>query len=163
MAINLTPKVSTYAGVGNEIRGIFGGGNPEASASKTDGIDYITIASKGNSQDFGNLLSATASLCGAASPTRGLFFGGYTPTVINTIQYVTIASTGNAKDFGDLSRSKTQEAMACANAIRGICAGGGPSAVNAIEFVTISSMGNAFDFGELVNPGQSTMGALGIF
>ena len=90
----------------------------------------------------------------------GTVFGGYTPTVINTIQYVTIASTGNAKDFGDLSRSNTQEAMACANAIRGICAGGGPSATNAIEFVTISTMGNAFDFGELVNPGQSTMGAL---
>ena len=70
---NQLDSKATYAGVGNEIRGIFGGGNPEASASKTDGIDYITIASKGNSQDFGNLLSATASLCGAASPTRGLF------------------------------------------------------------------------------------------
>ena len=45
---NQLDSKATYGGCSNETRGVFGGGNPEASSSKTDGIDYITIASTGN-------------------------------------------------------------------------------------------------------------------
>ena len=137
------------------------GGNPEASSSKTDGIDYITIASTGNSLDFGNLTAATASLCATAGQVRGLFFGGYTPTVLRTIQFVTIATTGNAQNFGDLARTNGQEAQACANATRGICSGGtGPSPCTDIEYVNIASTGNGQKFGDLITAGTSTMGAV---
>ena len=39
---------------------------------------------------------------GAASPTRGVFAGGYSPSKTNVISYVQIMSTGNAINFGDL-------------------------------------------------------------
>ena len=40
-------------------------------------IDYITIASKGNAVDFGDLHAATTDVwsnAGCASPTRGIFW-----------------------------------------------------------------------------------------
>ena len=38
---------------------------------------------------------------GTSSPTRAVWFGGLTPSAVNTIQYVQIATTGDAVDFGD--------------------------------------------------------------
>ena len=39
---------------------------------------------------------------GAASPTRGVFAGGYSPSKTDVISYIQIMSTGNAIDFGNL-------------------------------------------------------------
>jgi hypothetical protein len=39
---------------------------------------------------------------GAASPIRGVFAGGYSPSKTDVISYVQIMSTGNAVDFGNL-------------------------------------------------------------
>ena len=65
----------------------------------------ITIASTGNSIDFGNLTVVREVPGGnVASPTRGIVAGG-TPdasTYLNTIMYVSIATQGDAVDFGDL-------------------------------------------------------------
>ena len=67
---------------------------------------YITMASLGQFEDFGNL---TVTRYGAgkgngSSQTRGLFVAGYSsPTYVNTIDYVSFASLGNAIDFGDLT------------------------------------------------------------
>ena len=36
-----------------------------------------------------------------ASPTRGVWTCGLSPTATNIIEYVTIASLGDAVDFGD--------------------------------------------------------------
>jgi len=41
-------------------------------------------------------------LSATSNSTTGIFGGGSTPTLLNTIDYVTIASVGNAIDFGDL-------------------------------------------------------------
>jgi len=79
-----------------------GGGNITGGTQKNE-IDYITIASLGNALDFGDLTAARRDGGAASSPTRGLFCGGDTPTVVNTIDYVQIMSTGNAIDFGDQS------------------------------------------------------------
>ena len=38
---------------------------------------------------------------GASSPIRGVFCGGDTPTLVNTIDYIQIASKGNAVSFGE--------------------------------------------------------------
>ena len=40
---------------------------------------------------------------GTSNKIRGVFTGGYAPSVQNVIQFITIASTGNSQDFGDLS------------------------------------------------------------
>ena len=84
---------------GNSTRGLFFGGNP----TKHDVIDFITIASKGNATDFGNLVAGNGYADGASNRVRALIGGGSAPAATNTIQFVTISTTGNAADFGDLS------------------------------------------------------------
>jgi hypothetical protein len=84
-------------------------------------IDYFTIATLGNSQDFGDLLSAKASAAGAAaSPTRCVMAGGATPAYTNTIQYVQIMTTGNAVDFGDLNTQITAWGAGASNGHGGL-------------------------------------------
>ena len=96
-------------GLSSNTRGIFAGHNPgsPSPANKTNVMEYITIATLGNSLDFGDLTSARTSTLGTSNNTRGIFAGGYaSPAEINDIQYLTIASLGNAKEFGDLSGAK---------------------------------------------------------
>ena len=84
-------------------------------------MDYITIASTGNTSDFGDLLATTRYSAGLAGTTRGVFGGGVLGTGhdSNVLQYISIASTGNAIDFGDLLGT-TPKMAACSNAHGGI-------------------------------------------
>ena len=84
-----------------------------------------------------------------SSSTRGLFGGGYTPTVLNAIDYITIATLGNAINFGDLTQARNY-ISACSSSIRGVWGGGNaPTGTNTIDYVTIQAQGNAVDFGDL--------------
>ena len=147
-------------GVSNRTRGIYAGGYqvPSPSGFKNN-IGFITIASKGDSQDFGDF-TARNSFSTFNSPTRGCFAGGATPGKINTIEYVTIASTGDATDFGDLSEARNY-AGGCSSAIRGLVGGGStPSTVNTIDYVTIATTGTAADFGDLTTAsGRAEVGS----
>ena len=50
---------NTNSSGGTGTRGVFGGGDPNALPyPKTNSIDYITIATTGNSSDFGDLTDA---------------------------------------------------------------------------------------------------------
>ena len=88
----------------SSVRGIFAGGSIYVAPASTlyNNIDYITIASTGNAQDFGDLTSTRAFSASCSNSVRGIFGGGYTPTSINTMEFVSITSTGNVQDFGDL-------------------------------------------------------------
>ena len=131
---------------GNETRGLVMGGNTDHKTT----IDYITIASTGTINDFGDLNKEAAQAAAFASPTRGVHLGGSTPGgSTNSIQYMTISTLGNAADFGDMSSLRTM-AGACSNAIRGLIGGGSnPNTVNTIEYLTIATLGNTHDFGDL--------------
>jgi hypothetical protein len=75
---------------------------------KQNWIEYIAIATTGNSTDFGDLLQTVTNSPGAASnTTRGVVAGGTNTNRINVINDITIASTGNATDFGDLTVIKS--------------------------------------------------------
>ena len=129
-------------------RGLMAGGYPS-----TDVIQYVTIDTLGNAQDFGNLAAGNYGLGACASRTRGLFLGGQDPAVSDRIQFVTIASTGNTQDFGDLTVARRYLA-ACSNSTRGVAFGGGigpgaPQAKDEIDYVTIASTGDAQNFGDL--------------
>ena len=116
----------------------------------TSNIDYVTIGTTGNSQDFGDLSVANSGCPGCSDSTRGVIFGGYTaPASVNSIDMVTIATTGTATDFGDIPTA-TKYGAACSNSIRGVhLAGGYPAADNSMSYVTIQTTGNAQDFGDL--------------
>ena len=95
---NMTP-----GGCSSITRGIFGGGKILSPGTVMNNIDFITIATTGDSTDFGDLTVARQT-CGACSNTlRGVFGGGNTaPSKINVIDFIEIATTGNANEFGDM-------------------------------------------------------------
>ena len=140
-------------GCASETRGLWAGGyNPSTDNS----ITYITIASEGDSIDFGDLNVARRATAAASSSTRGVWFGGYSPAGggssnrTNTIQYVEIATLGNAKDFGDLT-STNVSAAAAASPTRCIFSGGYTSPYQ-YEVITTASTGNATRFGDMLVP-----------
>ena len=49
-----------HAALGNLTRGLCGGGYGPSAPNGTNVIEYITIATTGNSQDFGDLLSGAS-------------------------------------------------------------------------------------------------------
>jgi len=144
------PKLSNAVSHGSA-RGIFGAIQVYPNSSVT--IHYSTIATFGNTVDFGDLNESRRYAAGCASKTRGLFGGGAEaapgPAKRDSIDYITIASTGNALDFGNLITARWG-LSAFSNSTRGIFFSGNtsPANTNVIEYVTISTLGNALDFGD---------------
>ena len=137
-------------GAGAGTRGVVFGGYYPSSPNRSNVIDYITIASLGNAQDFGDRLNTTDTCAACASATRALNAGGYNGSAtINTIEYVTIASTGNAVDFGD-TRIARRNRDGCASSTRGLFGGGYPID-DAIDYVTIATQGTSSYFGNLTS------------
>ena len=159
---SLTDLNSTMSACASSTRGIFAGGsNPLTNSSYFNSIDYITISTTGNAEDFGDLTQNAYGQSSCSNSIRGLIGGGTQPSSrINVIDYITLASLGNAIDFGDLNNQVYQSAS-CSSEIRGIFAGGAnpsPSNVSTIDFVTISSTGDASSFGNLVVSNNSLAG-----
>jgi len=141
-----------YAPLGD--RGVFAGGH---DGSVINTIEYITISTPGNAQDFGDLsgIRYLIDSCSNGGGDRGVFAKGYTGvTEVNIIEYITISTPGNATDFGDTVEIYYNGQGGESNGIndRGIFGGGQyPAAgtVDRIEYITISTTGNAIDFGDL--------------
>jgi hypothetical protein len=98
----------------------------------------LTVGKQGNS--------------GASSPTRAVWFGGYSDATsnINVIDYSTIATLGNAIDFGDLTAVAQGKASGSTHT-RAVSSGGfGNTILSTIEYVTIATTGNATSFGNLL-------------
>ena len=149
--------VKTSPNLNGGARGLYWCGTP----SELNTIEYITISTLGNSQDFGDATDQERQGGALASSTRGVHFGGYDGSnSLNIIDYVTIASTGNATDFGDTTAVKSGGPAGLSNQTRGIIAGGetSPSNVDVIEYITIAQTGNAVDFGNLSNNRQAPGG-----
>ena len=160
----------THAGASNNIRGLYAGGRgiypgqTENSALGIPTIEYVTIATTGRSEFFGDLLTQRMAVGGLNSSTRVLFCGGYsTPAKSNAIEYVEIATTGNAIDFGDLTVGKYGQ-MGMSNSTRGYFAAGvtypGATRNNIIDFVTFTTTGNAIDSGDLAIAHVNSVGTM---
>ena len=133
----------------NNTRGIWTGGSKSDHEGNT--IQYVTIQTRGNSKDFGDLSAGTRGAAGCASPTRGITAGGNVApsTAVDTIEYVTIATLGNATDFGNLAAANNHFG-ACSSHTRGVFGGGqNPAAINTIQYITIATTGNTTDYGDL--------------
>ena len=121
-----------------------GGGN---SSLTHGGIEYVTISSLGNAQDWGNLTVARKGLASGASTTRAVFAYGE-PSGLgssNIIDYVSLTSAGNATDFGDMGASKNNSAGA-SNGTLAVFSRQSFSA-GAYDYVTIASTGNSTSWG----------------
>ena len=143
---NLGGGTGSNTGVG--VRGLFAGGfiSPTGTA-RTNIIDFITISTLGDAQDFGDRTHSSDTCAGAASKTRGVIAGGYAGSETNIMEFVTIASLGDALDFGDLP-SNRRNRDGCGDTVRGLYGGGYPQNAQ-IDYFTFASLGNALDFGDL--------------
>ena len=134
-------------------RGVVMGGWKPASrpANSANTIEYFTMASSGDTIDFGDLQEEKGEMDCCSSSTRGLTGGGEKVPFANTdtIDYVEISTIGNSIDFGNLTVARRDGGMT-ASPTRAFLAGGIASAtVDTIDMMTISSIGNAIDFGSL--------------
>jgi len=105
---NLLDAADNMLSASSATRGLYLGGIETSGAPAVQNvIQYITIASTGNAQDFGDLATAVRSGGPGSNSISGITMGGYAgPALSNFIQEVTIATTGNASDFGDLTQTK---------------------------------------------------------
>ena len=138
------------------VRALSMGGSRQSNPSPaTDIIEYITITTPGNAQDFGDLLTNTSDAEACSNGTRALYMGGSPPSGIyaeaEVIQYVTTATFGDAIDFGNLT-DQTIAPACLSDGTLGFSTGG--YGINAggitenIEYVTIDTTGDATNFGD---------------
>ena len=151
---DMTYIARSVAGSSNDTRMLIGGGKPESQSPNPylNTINYITIASTGNANDFGDLSELTRNHAATSNVTRLVWMGGDNPSAdLNIISYSTIQTLGNTADFGDLV-DEGDQGGAAGNAVRGLWGGGympGPAVLNVIQYITFSTLGNALDFGDL--------------
>ena len=142
----------TGSNTGLGTRGLFVGGYSPASVGD---IEFITISTLGNSQDFGDLTDGYNALATTNDRTRGFANGGQIPATTANMRFCTLASTGNATDAGDLTVATKGRPAGISDSTRGVILGGRDSsneAMNNIQYHTIQSTGNAADFGDLLSP-----------
>ena len=142
----------TGSNIGTGTRMIFMGGTNGSSV--VDVIQFITISTLGNAQDFGNLTAAKQEGAAATNHLRGLYFGG--DPALNIIEFVTFSSLGNATDFGDLLNG-AKSGTSMSNQTRGVLQLGGLTS-NILEYVTFAQTGNATDFGDMQLGGNASSG-----
>ena len=132
------------AGCASRTRGVWGG--EQSPGGYTGDMDYITMASVGNSIDFGDLSQARATYGGSfSSSTRGVWAGGYNNTLspstsVNTMDYVQIGTLGTALDFGDM-RQKQYNHTASSSPTKGFIFSGSLGDGNEIQMSNIASTG----------------------
>ena len=134
----------TGSNTGAGTRMIFMGGTD--GSSTLDVIEFITISSLGNVQDFGNLISSEMEGASCSSRLRGFYFGG--DPADNDIEFVSFSTTGNATDFGNLNTT-SKSGSGCSDQIRGIMQLGYPGPQNNISYITMATTGDAVDFGDI--------------
>ena len=169
---NPPSPVNYFGGSSSGTRGVFAGGGDPSTPSI---IAYVTIASTGSADDFGDLTQNRILMASATNGTRSVFFGGQQNTPggpeSNVIDFVTIATTGNATDFGDVSGNSSFASGGTSNGHgglelgetqlpsvtympgsgRGLVMGGrNPSYFTGIELFNIPTLGNTSDFGDLI-------------
>jgi len=153
------------AAASNSTRGVVFGGQ-DNNPSPTNNMQYVTMATTGNTTLFG-LLATTNYFSGAcASTTRAVNGGGAGGSGFQ-MEYITIASTGNSTSFGNLPASPNspiyQQNRGGSNATRGVFAT--PRTFNGtryitsevVNYITIATTGNALAFGNLTAQ-RGTMG-----
>ena len=137
---------------GGRGRGVFAGGI--LGGSRTARMNYIEIATTGDSAEFGNLTQTASQGAALGSSVRGVAGGGSpsSPSGTTNIDYFIFSSNGGAYDFGSFSEAGFEKSAA-SNNTRGLFFGSSvaPLSKNTITYVTIASTGDASDFGDLTD------------
>ena len=94
--------------VSNGVRGVLAGGYSQSpSPYSNNTISFITVASTGNAQEFGDLTKNGYNRAAVCDSKRGVFGGGQ-PGNNTLMESIEIATKGNGIDFGDLAQAHEQ-------------------------------------------------------
>ena len=163
---NLLSSTSLKANTSDRTRLVSFGDYNSPDTTMVNTLEFITMASDGDSIDFGDMSEGRYSAQPVSSSTRGVYMGGtnvYNSVsgTKNNIEYITIQSTGDSVDFGDMTQ-KSSTGQTVQSPTRGIVAGGWDPAVNSrlnnIQYITISTLGNTADFGDIITASAFTCG-----
>jgi hypothetical protein len=153
---NLTVSRYGTAGMSSPTRGVFcGGESPVSGIAGVNTMDFITIATLGDAQDFGDMTITRREPIASSNAVRGVFGTGYTSpsspySASKSLDYVQIASGGNGTNFGDATFNRAEAYASFGNPVRGIISGGfSPGLNGGIDMFEYATEGNAVDFGDL--------------
>ena len=109
----LTGSLQSFGGAASQTRGIIFNGKSSPNASRNV-IEFLTLATFGNSQNFGDQLTSSTS-SGVTSTGNQIKAVVKTSSANNgnVLEQVTIATTGNATDFGDLATGRRTYGSVC--------------------------------------------------
>ena len=153
---SIDARRGSACGSNDSTRGLIAGGNTPGDGGARKEIEFITMATTGDSSDFGELTVGRFDFGqgGMANGTRAVWAGGYNSTspapIFSTIDYVNVQSKGDATHFGELSAIRSRLGTT-SNSTRGLIIGGtpaNPAVTNIIEYITIATTGNVTDFGD---------------
>ena len=124
-------------------RGIILYGSPSSLPSNANQgtLDFITIATTGNTSIFGELSLKRRHTATMASPTRGIFAAGVDDVAsakVKLIDYVTIQTKGTAVKFGETLSMATEGSVGAGNKTRGLFCGGYDPSILDLSLIHIS-------------------------
>ena len=126
------------------VRGIYTGDQLDYN---TTSAEFITIASKGNAADFGDLNDSRSNAGSASNGVRGLLAGGYNGgNRITLVESCIMASTGNFISFGNLVNANDRGDGMC-NSTKAVFNGGYPNHAIGMESIEFASGGSGTSFG----------------
>ena len=158
-----------YFSASSTTRGVFGAGRQTMSThssgiTRTNVIDFVNFATRGNAIDFGDCIQNTIdSFWGNAgnSSTRAIICSGNDGSGNdNELSYITLASKGDAIDFGDsIDTTAGSGGSGTSNQTRGVYRPASGHTDSALETTVIATLGNSTAFGDL-NTGRRVYGSL---
>ena len=105
----------------NQTRAFMFSGTAPSNGGQLPTMKYVTIASEGNTVDFGDMTYNYRYGSATGSKTRAMPMGGYgSSSAQNTINVITMSTTGDAQDFGDLSETMSDCMGTTTNGIRSV-------------------------------------------
>ena len=122
-------------------------------------MDFVTTASLGNAQDFGDKTRVGSYASGITSNAiRGLATATSTGINSSVIESLIIATRGNSVDFGDLSQSRNT-LSSTASSTRAVFSNGqtAPANQTTMDYIAIATGGQAVDFGDSLDAIQAAV------
>ena len=95
------------AGASSSVVGLVGGGYGGVSPGSVDhyNVQKFTIATTGNSIEWGDLTDSRRWICPLSDSIRAVWCGGYAPSSVDTMDYNVFATGGLSVDFGNMTVS----------------------------------------------------------
>lgn len=114
-------------------------------SDSSDDIQYYSLATMVNTEDWGDLTANGYIRCGTNHPVRGIFSGGRQPSNVHIdhINRITFASKADAVSYGSLAAAKMSSGSAENGKESLVCGGEGPSGMtNTMDILQIMTDGD---------------------